>query len=238
MWFYFIAYVIIPTKHLSTIREQEAIILYALLKAYKFDAGKIIESSIRIFQKNVKRGRIPHPAMITRLCILAGVKGIWAEEKTCPKVSTLTLTGVIKGPKSRMRKKMEIVEGAEEHEEEDDEKIRMEQIPKESQFPVEDEMHNRISLLIPSPPNVRETSSEPSECSRSNQGNAKIMDMLVVSMKKEMEEREKRWEQQQKIREEFMEANFKRREQQWEQILKRRNGEWKEEIERRERALM
>ena len=67
--FYFIASFIIPTKHLSTIREQEAIILYALLDGYKFNAGKIIESSIRSFQKNVKRGLIPHPAMITWLCI-------------------------------------------------------------------------------------------------------------------------------------------------------------------------
>ena len=51
VWFYFIAFVMIPTKHLSTIREQEAIILYALLKGYKFDVGKIIESSIRCFHK-------------------------------------------------------------------------------------------------------------------------------------------------------------------------------------------
>ena len=34
VWFYFIAFVIIPTKHLSTIREQKAIILYALLKMW------------------------------------------------------------------------------------------------------------------------------------------------------------------------------------------------------------
>ena len=101
VWFYFIALVIIPIKHLSTIREQEAIILYALLKGYKFDVGKIIESSIRCFHKNVKRGLIPHPATIARLCILAGVKGTWVEEETCPKVSPLTLIGVIKGPKSK-----------------------------------------------------------------------------------------------------------------------------------------
>ena len=49
VWFYFTASVIIPTKHLSIIREQEAIILYALLKGYKFNAGKIIESSIKSF---------------------------------------------------------------------------------------------------------------------------------------------------------------------------------------------
>ena len=118
VWFYFIASVIIPTKHLSTIWEQEAIILYALLKGYKFDVGKIIESFIRCFHKNVKKGLIPHPAIIIRLCILAGVKGTWAEEETCPKVSPLTLTEVIKGPKSRKMKEMEIVEVAKDLEEE------------------------------------------------------------------------------------------------------------------------
>ena len=114
VWFYFIAYVIIPTKHLNTIRENEALLLYALLKGYKFDVGKIIETSNRTFHKIVKRGLILHPATITRLCVLSGVKGILAKEETCPKVSPLTLTGVIKGPKSRKRKEMEIMEVAEE----------------------------------------------------------------------------------------------------------------------------
>ena len=234
VWFYFIASIIIPTKHLSTIREQEAIILYALLKGYKFNVGKIIESSIRCFHKNVKKGLIPHLAIITRFCILAGVKGTWAEEETCLKVSPLTLTGVIKGPKSRKMKEMEIVEVAKELEEEGNEQLGMEQIPDEGQLPVEEEMQSRRSLLIHSPHEVRQTFVEPAECSKSNQGNTKIMEMLV-SMKREMEEREKRWEQQHKIREEFLEADFRRREQRWEQMLKQRDEEWKEEIERRER---
>ena len=121
VWFYFIAFVIIPTKHLCTIRENEAIILYALLKGYKFDVGKIIETSIKTFHKFVKKGLIPHLAIITRLCILAGVKGIWVEEETCPRTSPLTLTGVIKGPKSRKMKEMEIVEVEEEPMEEEEE---------------------------------------------------------------------------------------------------------------------
>ena len=104
----------IPIKHLSTIREQEAIILYALLKGYKFDVGKIIETSITNFHKNVKRGLIAHPTTITRLYILAGVWGIWQEKETYPKVSPLTLLGVIKGPKNRKRKEMDIVGVAEE----------------------------------------------------------------------------------------------------------------------------
>ena len=131
VWFYFIASVILPMKHLSTIRENEAIILYALLKGYKFDAGRIIESSFRTFHKIVKRGLIPHPATITRLCVLAGVKGVWAEEETCPKVSPLTLIGVTKGPKSRKRKELEIVEVAEKPQEED-EPLGMEQILEEA----------------------------------------------------------------------------------------------------------
>ena len=42
VWFYFIASVIIPTKHLCSVREQEAIILYALLKGYKVNVGRLI----------------------------------------------------------------------------------------------------------------------------------------------------------------------------------------------------
>ena len=82
VWFYFIASVIIPTKHLSSVRDNEAILLYALLKGYKFDVGKITESPISSFHKIMRKGLIPHPATITRLCILAGVKWIWAEEET------------------------------------------------------------------------------------------------------------------------------------------------------------
>ena len=161
VWFYFIASFIIPIKNLSTIREQEAIILYALLKGYKFDAGKIIESSIRCFHKNVKRGLIPHPTIITRLCILVGVKGTWVEEETCPKFSPLTLTGVIKGPKSRKMKEMEIVEVAEEPEKEENEQLGMKQIPDEGQLPIEEEMQSRRSPSIHSPPKVKQTFVEP-----------------------------------------------------------------------------
>ena len=81
---------------------------------------------------------------------------------------------------------MEIVEVAEEHEEEEEEQLEMEQIPNEGQLPMEDEMHSRRTPLSHSLLDVRDTFSEPTDCSRSNQGNAEIMDMLV-SMKKEIE---------------------------------------------------
>ena len=42
VWFYFICSVIFPTKHLSTVREKEVVLLYAILKGNKFNVGKII----------------------------------------------------------------------------------------------------------------------------------------------------------------------------------------------------
>ena len=46
VWLYFICSVLLPSKQLSTVREKEAILLYAILKSYKFSVGKIIENSI------------------------------------------------------------------------------------------------------------------------------------------------------------------------------------------------
>ena len=106
-------------------------------------------------------GLIPHPATTTKLCVLAGVKGILAKEETCPKVSPLTFTGVIRGPKSRKMKEMEIMEVAEEPQEEEDELVGIEQILDGGQLSFEDEMQNRRSSMINS--HVREAFYEPAE---------------------------------------------------------------------------
>ena len=83
--------------------------MYAVLKGYKFSVGKIIENVILSYYRGSYRGLVPHPALITRLCILGGVEGDWEEEETCPKVSPLTLTGITKGPKNRgNEKKVEV----------------------------------------------------------------------------------------------------------------------------------
>ena len=104
VWFYFLASVLIPTKHACTVRKQEAVLLYAILKGYKLNAGAIIEDSIMKYHEGNKRGLIPHPATITWLCLKAGVKGSWAEEEECPNASPLTLTGVSKGPRNLKKK--------------------------------------------------------------------------------------------------------------------------------------
>ena len=75
VWFYFLASVLIPTKHVCTVREQEAVLLYAILKGYMVDAGAIIENSMMKYHEGSRRGLIPHLATITWLCLKAGVKG-------------------------------------------------------------------------------------------------------------------------------------------------------------------
>ena len=59
VWFYFIASIIIPTKHLSTIREQEAFIFYALLKGYKFAVGEDHRIIHKVLPQECKEGTNP-----------------------------------------------------------------------------------------------------------------------------------------------------------------------------------
>ena len=75
VWFYFLSSVILPSKHLCTIKEKEAVLLYAILKGYKFNVGKLIENSILSYYKGGYKGLIPHLGLISRLCILGGVQG-------------------------------------------------------------------------------------------------------------------------------------------------------------------
>ena len=59
VWFYFLSSVILPSKHLCTIREKEAMLLYAILKGYKFNVGKLIENSILSYYRGGYKGLIP-----------------------------------------------------------------------------------------------------------------------------------------------------------------------------------
>ena len=74
------------------------------------NVGGLIEGSIRGYHLSNKRGPIPHLTTISRLCIFAGVRGLWDEEEICPKVSPLTLTRVTKGPRNKKQKGMVEVE--------------------------------------------------------------------------------------------------------------------------------
>ena len=105
-----------PSKHLNTVRRKEEILLYALLKGYKINVGKIIEKSILGYYESNCGGLIPYPATITRLCIEGGVEEEWGTEETYHRGSPLTLTGVTKGPKNRGKGKEKEVEEEKEYE--------------------------------------------------------------------------------------------------------------------------
>ena len=94
-------------------------------------------------------------------------------------------------------------------------------------LPEAEEEPLRISQTYPLPPEVQEQVPVQAKTSRSRAGNAEIMEMLKT-MKKEMEERELKWGQQQRIREEFVEATARRKEQIWEENLRIREEEQKE----------
>ena len=72
VWFYFLCLVIMPSKHQYTVREKKVVLLYAILK---FNVGKIIKNSILSYYRGGYKGLIPHPGLISRLCILGGVQG-------------------------------------------------------------------------------------------------------------------------------------------------------------------
>ena len=223
VWFYFLSSVLMPTRHVCTVREQEAVILYAILKGYKLNAGAIIENSIMKYHEGNKRGLIPHPATITRLCIRAGVKGSWEEEEECPRASPLSLTGISKGP--RNQKKKGVIVEADSRDEEENERQgedtllvenQEEQNPETqpegntSMFAEDIGLDERSPIdfttpLASSPPIRNRDFGEPGESSRGAQENNQIMEMLI-SMQKSMEEREKKWSIQQKFREEVYEA--------------------------------
>ena len=117
-----------PTNHLSTLREKEAVLLYAILKGYKFSVEKIIENSFFIYYIGGYRGLEPHPTLITRLCILGGMEGDREEEENCLRTSPSTLTGITKGPKNRGKER----EAEIERENRDDVQIHQIQIESEA----------------------------------------------------------------------------------------------------------
>ena len=223
-------------------REQEAVMLYAILKGYKINIGAIIENSIMKYHEGNKRGLIPHPATVTILCLKAGVKGDWGTEEEVPLASPLLLTGVTKGPRNQKKKGVLVKTGEEAptagQERENSEnpmganiftragnEEQDEGIPMDFSFP-----------LASSPPRQGRTSREQGESSRGTQGNNEILEMLI-SMQRKMEEREQRRNVQQHFRDNTYEVELKRRDQQLEDELQRREEKFETELRKKEQKF-
>ena len=110
VWFYFLSSMLMPLKHVCTVRQEEAILLYAILKGYKISFGKIIEKSILGYQSNKFWGHIPHPSIITHMCLKEGVTFDKNEKEKCLAVPLLPLAAITKNPASKGKKKLNEVE--------------------------------------------------------------------------------------------------------------------------------
>ena len=98
VWSYFINYVLKPALHVSTVRQNYAILLYALVNGYEINLGMIVEELVLEYAKGNFAGNIPHPSLITLVCIKGGVKFNEEEDERCHKTLPLTLIGVLKAP--------------------------------------------------------------------------------------------------------------------------------------------
>ena len=84
--------------HVSTVKQNYAILLYALVNGYEINLGRIVEESVLEYAKGNFAGNIPHPFLITLVCIKGDVKFNEEEDERCPKTLPLTLIGVLKAP--------------------------------------------------------------------------------------------------------------------------------------------
>ena len=107
----------------------------------------------------------------------------------------------------------------------------------DSVLPEAEEEPLRVSPTYPLFPKVQEQVPAQAEGSKSREENTEIMELLRP-MKREMEERELKWERQQRIKEEFMEAAARRKEHIWEEKWRIREEEHKEELKRQEKNMI
>ena len=227
VWFYFLCSIILPSKHLCIVKEKEAVLLYAILKGYKFSVGKIIENSFLSYYRGGCKGLIPHPALITRLCILGGDEGDWEKEENCPRTSPLTLTGITKGLKNRGREReAKVTRDEEEH-------IEINQMQLKNEGPEKQQRQRSVSPILTLSPNVRQAHWEQAGSSEHQSNNAELMEMLRA-MRQEMQERDNQLKVQLQLRDENLDVEVKRKDHNLKEALRLRDEEWKNIWEIRE----
>ena len=75
VWFYFMNSMLKPSMHVSIMRQDRAILLCARVKGYQVNLGKITEEAILEYVNQNFAENIPHPSLITHLCIKGGGGG-------------------------------------------------------------------------------------------------------------------------------------------------------------------
>ena len=85
-WFYFMNSRLLPSKHVSTVYRDRAVLLYAILMKFKFCVGNIIKNSL--LEGDAGKSLI-HPSLITQLSRDAQVV-IESDEERSPSMAPLT----------------------------------------------------------------------------------------------------------------------------------------------------
>lgn len=57
-----------PTRHLSNVTKERAILLFAITTGLKVDIGIAIQNSIQKTIKGSSSGGLPYPSLLTQLC--------------------------------------------------------------------------------------------------------------------------------------------------------------------------
>ena len=73
-WYSFICATMLPTRHLSDVTKERAILLFAIVTGLNVDIGVLIHDSIIKAIKSAVVAGLPHPSVITLLCKQAGVQ--------------------------------------------------------------------------------------------------------------------------------------------------------------------
>ena len=176
------------------------------------------------------RGLIPHPGLISRLCILGGVQGEWEEKENCPKTSPLTLTGITKGPKNRGRgSQVEAVQ-------EEEEPAELQHLHLEGETTKLPQKQRGASSILPFSPEVRPVHQEYAEGFEPLRNNSTVLEMLNA-MKQGMEEMDNQLKLQLQLRDEYMEDELRKRDQNLEEALNQRDEEWRSRWEQREQEF-
>ena len=93
----FVNSVLTPLKACLKCEKRPCHTLVCIGQGCHLNVGKIVQQSILDTAKNNFSWNMPHPALITLMCIKGGVTFNEIEEK-CPRASPLTLTGVLRTP--------------------------------------------------------------------------------------------------------------------------------------------
>ena len=220
--FYFLNLWLMPSKHVCTVRQEEAILLYCILNGYKISFGNIIENSILGYKNSKLCGHMPHPSIITHLCLKGGVTFGKHEEEKCPIVPHLTLTAITKNLASKVKKSLN-----EAQEERGDKGVEVNIIETNNQalvvstMKIRNERERSASSNWVISPKAATHQNEQAESSRQQGNNSELLEMLRrmeqrmlerdIQLRAQLEKRDQYFEEEIRKRDFFMNEAIKQR---------------------------